>query len=413
MSSPELPSSSHLILDSRLVQRDSWQGEISQRRQIGETALSNIIDPLSVLNVWDESRTIEIVSNIALAQAKTKDEAISMVNRIEEVIDSCSPYLIEDSISQLSTEQIDEEAQLAAAHLGLISDTFIKEMIDARDISSSHQALIEIWPTFKETFLDGIEKGIAEGYIPADVISRLGPGLTKTSVRIADAAVLWAFGAISAYYSDEYDEIGVRHDVTKAGEKYIDNLAHEFIHKISGGTFISPDKGSTKYSRARVGYSTSSTIPEDINKIGINEAVTQHLALGVLTGDFETVSPEKRDDGDKIYKEYRKILATFIDRSMGLVNLKTITNGFFEDSGPKGSTELRRKLVRETKNAYGAGALNKLDKLMELSDIVKAEKFDEIILSRIHPPKLDASHNIIEKGYIDTSNLPTFYDLYK
>lgn len=93
--------------------------------------------------------------------------------------------------------------------------------------------------------------------------------------------------------------------------------------------------------------------------------------------------------------------------------MKTVTKAFFEDTGPEGSTQSRRQLVREVSQAYGPGALNKLDKLMDLTDMIGNNRFDEIIFSRIHPPEVDDQGRVLKQGYIDTENLPTFYDLYK
>jgi len=107
------------------------------------------------------------------------------------------------------------------------------------------------------------------------------------------------------------------------------------------------------------------------------------------------------------------VFAEFIGRSQGAIDMKTVTKAFFEDTGPEGSTQSRRQLVREVSQAYGPGALNKLDKLMDLTDMIGNNRFDEIIFSRIHPPEVDDQGRVLKQGYIDTENLPTFYDLYK
>jgi hypothetical protein len=134
--------------------------------------------------------------------------------------------------------------------------------------------------------------------------------------------------------------------------------------------------------------------------------------MGILTGDFETFDPDQRADGDRVYYRYRKVLATFINRSGGVVHVRTFTNGYFEDTGPEGGTKERRQLIREAREASGPGAMTKLDKLFDLSDLVDDARFDEVVLSRIHPLELDEQRHVVKQGYINTQNLPTFFDLY-
>ncbi len=45
--------------------------------------------------------------------------------------------------------------------------------------------------------------------------------------------------------------------------------------------------------------------------------------------------------------------------------------------------------------------------------MVGEARYEEILFSRIHAPKVDDYGNVTKRGYIDPENLPTFYDLYK
>lgn len=412
MTTPESAPHNKLPIESRLASREAWQTEIAQRRQIGDVALSNLQEPLTVRNLEDEAMAYDAVTNLVLASSKTEEEAVAMMEHIEGIqktalgdrpITEGNPFLEEnaDKIpSPVDTRPV------------VMADPKVQELINNRDISESHQGLLDAWSHFNEAYVKGVKNGVELGYIPKIAEDRLEAALTKTSVRVMDAAVLDTYGPMTAYYRNDHDEIGVRHDVQETGESFHENLAHEFTHKISGGTFKPPEAGSTDCIRQRVGFSTEMK-PEALNKTSLNEAVTHHVTLGILSGDFETVDPDKRGDKDNTYYGYLKVFAEFISRAQGIIGMKTVTNALFEDTGPQGGTQSRRQLILEGSRAYGQGALNQLVKLMDLTDIIGNDRYDEVIFSRIHPPELDEKGQVIKQGYIDTVNLPTFYDLYK
>jgi hypothetical protein len=412
MTSPESQANLSPQPEARLVSREAWQSEIAQRRHIGEVALSNLQEPLTVRNLEDEAKAYDAVTNLVLASSKTEEEAAAMMEHIEGVQKTALRDRPAITGNPFLEENADKIPPLIDTRPMVMADPKVQELINSRDISESHQGLIEAWPHFLEAYVTGVKKGVELGYIPEFVEDRLEAALTKTSVRVTDSAVLDTYGPMTAYYRDDHDEIGVRHDVRETGENFQDNLTHEFTHKVSGGTFKTPEADTTEFKRSRVGFSTELK-PEVLNRTGLNEAVTHHVTLGIITGDFETLDPDKRGDKDNTYFGYRKVLAEFIGRSQGLIDTKTVTNAFFEDAGPEGGTQSRRKLVQEVKQAYGPGALNKLDKLMDLTDMVGNNRFDEVIFSHIHPPELDEQGRVVKQGFIDSENLPTFYDLYK
>lgn len=412
MPTPESIPTSLPPIESRLTTREAWQSEIAQRRHIGEVALSNLQEPLTVKNLEDEAKAYAAVTNLVLASSKTEDEAVAMMEHIKEIQKSALGERPTITGNPFLEENADKIPPLVDTRPMVMADPKVQEMINGRDISESHQGLLEAWTHFQETYIAGVRKGVELGYIPASAEERLEAALTRTSVRVTDAAVLDTYGPMTAYYRNDQDEIGVRHDIQEAGESFQDNLTHEFTHKISGGTFKTPEADSAEYKRSRVGFSTELK-PEVLNRTGLNEAVTHHVTLGILSGDFETLDPDKRGDKDNTYYGYRKVLAEFLGRSQGLIDIKTVTNAFFEDAGPEGGSQSRRQLIQEVKQAYGPGALNKLDKLMDLADMIGNKRFDEIIFNRIHPPELDEQGHVTKPGFIDTENLPTFYDLYK
>lgn len=413
MYSPDSAPTSTPPFESHLASREAWQTEITGRRHIGAVALSNLQEPLTVKNLEDEAKAYDALTNLILAGSASEQEAADMIEHIEGIEKAALGDRPVMAGNPFLDENIGNIGPLIDPRPIVMADPKVQEIVNNRDLSKSHQGLHEAWPKFRETFVRGIKKGIEQGYIPTKVADRLESALNKTSVRVTDSAVLDTYDhQMSAYYRNDHDEIGIRHNIEEIGGKYQHSLAHEFTHKVSGGTFKSPEDDSTEYNRPRVGFSTEIK-PEVLNRTGLNEAVTHHVTLGILTGDFETFDPDERQDGNKTYYDYRKVLATFINRSRGLIDVKTITNGFFEDTGPEGSTEARRKLIREVNQAYGPRALTKLDKLLNLTDSLSTDRIDEIILSRIHPPEIDEQGNINARGRIDTENLPTFYDLFE
>lgn len=399
-------------VESRLASREAWQTEIASRRHIGVVALSNLQEPLTIKNLEDESRAYDALINLIWSGSQTEEEAAAMMAHIESVKKAALGDRPEITGNPFLEENIDKITPLVDTRPIVMADPKVKEVVNGRDLSVSHKGLLEAWLHFSEAYVEGVRRGMELGYIPKSAEDRLEAALTKTSVRVTDAAVLDTYGPMSAYYRNDHDEIGIRHDIRETGEEFHDNLSHEFTHKVSGGTFRTPEANSTEYERRRVGFSTEMK-PEDLNRTGLNEAVTHHVTLGILSGDFETIDPDKRSDKDNTYYGYRKVFTEFIGRSGGVIDMKTVTNAFFEDTGPNGGSQSRRQLVREVSQAYGPGALNKLEKLMELSDVIGDNRYEEVIFSRIHPPELDSRGNVIKRGYIDTKDIPTFYDLYK
>ena len=409
---PTAPQQLTSLTEAGLVTRDEWQASTTSRRMIGTSALSNIQEPLVIQNLDNEDLVQAALKSLIQqesgeyyeAAGKAVDEISKTVFDYEKKADfyTGNPFLDEsyaDAPVFFEPTLID------------LTDPHVQELIGSRDTTQAHADLLAAWPKFLETFNKGVDRGITSGYIPTGVKLNMQDGLTKTGVRIVDSIVMVAVGgsSLGAYYDSDKDEVGVRHDSKEP--EIMNSLVHEFVHKISGGTFLPPNALVADHFRQRVGFSTE-LYKGLLNRTGFNEAVTHHITLGITTGDFETLDPNKRTDGDTTYNEYRKILATFVDRSGGVVDVKTLTNSFFEDAGPEGGLKARKKLMKEVKKAYGSRALHKLEDLMTLTNIVNADRMDEIILSRIHPPELDEHGAVIKRGIIDNNNLPTLFDLY-
>ncbi len=390
-----------------LVSRETWQTDIVKRHNLGRTSLSNLVEPLNIRDVEDFDLSYRALTNAIDTDGETDASVASLSQRIEAIKWPASEKVKTEGNPFLSTS---DSPPLVDRRPLVMQDPEITKYLGKRDISDSHKLLTEAWPDFTKTFSEGVQHGIDLGYIPSSVASRVESALTQTKVRMADAAIL---DNAAGVYSNANDEVWVRHDLEELGDSTQNLLVHELTHKLSGGTFTGEDTESPPSYRPRTGFSTELRNKETRLRTGLNEAVTQHVTMGIVTGDFETFNPDQREDGDRGYYEYRKVVGTFIDRSHGLVDVKTLVNAFYEDTGPQGSTEARRKLIGEVKTAYGSGALNKLEKLCKLTEIVDDKRFDEIILSRIHAPEIDEQGNVVKSGWIDTENLPTFFDLYK
>ena len=391
----------------QLVDRETWQNQTAQYHGVGETALSNIIEPLGLHNLGDPTLVYNALT-YELFLRDDDDVAAEAIAQRVQAIKKANKAKLPDSF-----DQPPETIELPDIPSLVVQDPEVKNYISNRDLTPQNEALIKAWPEFISDYKDGLERGIKLGYIPAFVKDRLSDAFAKTRVRVVEAAAMSLVGpTTNAYYRANDDSVGVRHNSSDTSE----HLTHEFTHKTSGGTFKhvadqAAEPNLSPYQRLRIGYSSISN-KDTLIRTGLNEAVTEHITLGILTGDFETFDPDQRADGNNIYYDFRKIYATAIKRSQGIIDVKTVTNGFYEDTESQGNISARRKFVGEFVDAYGVGALNKLEKLCEACDIVNQEKLDEVILSRIHAPEIDADGKVVKKGSIDMDNWPTFDSLY-
>ncbi len=303
------------------------------------------------------------------------------------------------------TQEFDSYASVMRAYPSL------RDQIAGGEPEGPASDLLEAWPTFVDTLKSGTKMGVNTGYIPARIELLTDTALNETGLRSVGTTVRSVTGFVAAYYESDSDDIGVFDDMKELGENYVENLVHEYSHKISGGTFRLTEPESATYDRKRVGFGTEMK-QSRYSKTGLNEAITQHMTMGILTGDFGTLDPDSRPDGNRSYYSYRKAVAAFIGNSQGLIDLKTVTNAYYEDTVPGGGVQERRKMVQETVRAYGPGALTKLDKLCEATKIIPEDKVAELVADVIIPPVLDNDSNVLQVGFIDTSKLD-FIELQK
>lgn len=375
-----------------LVGRAMWQADIAMRRGIGGLAADNLRPPMSIVDA-----ELQFPAYDVLKKEVMRDPAAGLVRRY-----------IDESERQTSSERTDpaSDGMPEDVRAGIMNHPIVRAYIASRDMSAAHEVLRKNWSGFATTYKSGVQDGVAQGYIPAEVMQRLEPAFRYTAIRIIDSAIARFQGErFKAFYENTLDNIGFRHDSVDALQTFRDYIAHELTHKISGGTFVQTAPVGPRL-RTRVGYS-SEIRPDVMTRVGFNEAANHQATLGILTGDFETFDPDKRRDEDRLYYGYRKTVATFSERSGGLVTSRDITNGLFEDTGTSGNIGRRKHLVRQAVAAYGLGALANLEQLCLASTKIPESELHEAVLGCIYPPRLNRTGDVVALGVIDPGRLPT------
>ncbi len=280
------------------------------------------------------------------------------------------------------------------------------------EVDTAAQEVKTVYPELVKELSAGIKDGIHKGYIPSEVASRL-PSLEQTNVKVVDIGIVREEDPLAAA---EYDSSG---DTVRIGHAHVGDTAtsmmvkHELLHKVSGGTFVQdPETGS--YSRSRISFGNHEHRHKDEHenrRTGINEAVNQHLTMGVETGDFETFDPDRRTDRDRTYYGSRKVVATGLDRSQGVMSVRALTRASFEDTSASAmNMGERRELVKEASAAYGPGAMRKISALANAAEAIAPDdpKYHDRLqelTDRIHAPELNADGTVCAVGSIDIEGL--------
>lgn len=297
----------------------------------------------------------------------------------------------------------------------IFEDPEIQELSGQRNLYRAERALLQAWPKAKEKLTSGIHVGIQGGYIPADVEQRLPGALNSTLIRVADEAILIAqaddpelFEGMQAFYESGDPKTGSKDEIRfiSSGRKFsatIENeVVHELLHKLSGGTFVTSDDVTGTHSRTRVSFASEQGIDRP-SKPFLVEAVNTYLEKACITGDFENFNPDNDEDLPRLYYGTRKVLEQFITQSNGLVTISDFSRASFEDTGAEGTNFAdRRKLVQAAQAAYGYGALSKLETLCAAAE--KLSSYHDVkhaVLPLIHPPVLDQQGRVIQLGRLE------------
>lgn len=255
--------------------------------------------------------------------------------------------------------------------------------------------LKEQYPQIASQFREGINLGVREGYIPALVLEHLDEAIELTALQVVDSAKLKKGGE----YDASGDRIILNLTEGESDEELHEIVIHELLHKVSGGTFTY-NEGSQKIDRPRGGLVEAKN--GQAVHTGLEEALIHHLTIGLITGDFSTLDPEKRQKDSEKYYEIRKLLTAFIVYSNGIIDVKSLTRALFEDSP---QTTDRRQMQKEVRQAYGSGALRKADSLFVAMGQLDKEDPNYVnnaldIMGHIIPPSKTDDGNI-QPGHIE------------
>lgn len=271
------------------------------------------------------------------------------------------------------------------------TDAALTEFFESRaaEVDAARPRIEAEYQQATEQVKAGVLDGIRQGYIPQAVESRLDT-LSLTTMQVVDGALLQDdhnhAGRTEAMYTTE-DKILLAHDISMDVGVAV---GHEDMHKLAGGTFVQHPTDD-RLVRTRMG------LKHRDKHEGLDEALTQHAIMGAVTGDFETIDPDKRQDGDKTYYAERKILAAFTERSAGIIETRALTNAFFEDTENTADTlQHRRALVAASRDAYGPGSLEKLDQILSEAGHIDFENADamqqlQMLVDRVQPGTIDTN----------------------
>lgn len=405
---------------TQLISRRAWQKEVAVGKMHGLRESQGILEPLHISAAQDISIAMayDALQKVLEDEKKQGDpKAVQISERIENGSKvNKRDYPIEEN-PFLSQDSVDMSV-LADHREVFFEDPEVAMYLKSREseLNAAHQWLKEVWPEFSRMYTAGVQRGIYDEYIPAYAKKRLEKALVVPHVRVVDGALLSKADErihTSGVYNHVTDEVWINHE-SRLDKIGILTLAHEFVHKISGGTFVKgyDDKGF----RVRLGYVTETYDKSVILRDMLDEGVVHHVTLGVLTGDFETVDPDDRQGinslGNRQYRHARKVIGTSIKRSKGLLTARLFTNALFEDTGPGGGFQLRKNLIRAAQAAYGPGAMKKIGLLCDYAETADPEQLEEM-LSRIVSPVVDMHGRVLERGYIDIEGIPASNESYK
>lgn len=301
----------------------------------------------------------------------------------------------------------------------LLGDTTIQTYLDRRaeHIHTMNDDLVERYPEMADAFIKGVREGRELGFIPDEVTDeRIEDSVATVGVTVTDSSLLDEGHEDGAYgtYDQEDDTVRVSSDINC--EKRFSTVIHELRHRLSGGTFrktivkhytsdtLNQD-GQLEYKLTPVYFRTRTGFQERDRHRALDEALVEHTTLSIMNGDWETLDPDERED-DGVYHVERFALSELIKRSNGILDLKTMMRASFEDTTPHGNTLERRRMMRQFRHAFGAGAAHKFDRLVdqlekELDKDHSNEHIDKFLADHIHSPEVDEHGNITKSGWID------------
>jgi len=278
----------------------------------------------------------------------------------------------------------------------------------------TQELVAEMLPKLQAGFTKGVKYGMKIGFIPSYVGKRLPNLFTKAPTRVFSTTPQIKEDAVKAFY-DEYDNtFNVAGNLSR---EYIrTRLPHEWQHQIEGGAFIEKEGAFANLRRIRVGFGLAKQEEGDYTNRYLTDTITEHKTAAIMDGDFETIDPDLRAGDNRSYRNMRKMFGVFIDKSGGIVQLKTVCRASFEDNvGPDATYVDRKAMIRQFTTAYAPSeykgklysvknSINRLLGALEDDTTVTRKLFDALA-DCIVPPELDEQGNVLKKGWIDRTRL--------
>lgn len=283
-------------------------------------------------------------------------------------------------------------------------DPHIRTYLDRRaeQIHMKGEEFAEEYEKIADIFTKGIAEGRRLGYVPEEVTdSVVEDTVLSTGFQISDEYILYHEHDenVCGDYNQDTDIVRISSTI----DEIVETTIHELRHRLSGGTFIArgtvAQGNRSKTARTRIGFQ------EKDRHRAIDEALVEHSTLAIINGSWDKLDPLERDEKESSYVTERIILADFINKSGGLISLKSMMRANFEDTVYGGGVTERRNMIKQVRSAYKDPAtLSKLGELMDdAAEYAKTgdhEKLDEL-LGCIHAPVFDVDGNVIEKGWVD------------
>lgn len=397
---------------SHLSNRELWQEDVRRRHpfEVGGTAIQPALRIENIPNPLIQFESLQLLLN----ESSDERTIAGLNNEVREIE--------KDAEMLMQVYPGDEQAIIAEAYATFLNNNPTRtSMLQGRDTSETDQTLEASWADFNSLYEAGIKNGSTLGYLPEDYLTRYQKSVPRTIVRAVDPIVDKVL-----CYSGMYDNVKDEIVIFSVDKDNSDILGHEFGHKESGGSFVSQPDGSIV--RTRVGFSNDLRpgTPAGLEEIidtgrythgAWTEATNQHINAGILTGDFETLDPEKRTDDMSSYNGFRRVLASLYEKAVPpngerVLQVRTLTNAVTEDTVKNptlaGSFTYRKQLVRQMVDTYGWGSIKAAEKLMMHTNVVgESDVAIELIARCIIPPQFNDKGEISEKGHIDLTLLPS------
>lgn len=276
-----------------------------------------------------------------------------------------------------------------------LADIGVSEYLStrAKNVEANKGEITSAWPETVHLVKAGFTKGRTLGYIPEELTDEeIDDRLSSVVIQLRDPLLT---ESSIGYYDLEEDYVTLQ--VKDPADK-LRVLVHELRHRISGGTF---KKTGGLIQRERAGFQSPNKKEGGLHNNRFDEAVNEHITTSLINGNWDVMDPTKRKDGGYWLERY--VLSSLIDKSGGLIDIKTITRAGFEDTTPEGGVVRRREMMQQFLSAYQPGTIKRFETGLRMINKY-CDKYHELPknqLDFIVPPVFDEAGKVISKGYLD------------